>query len=72
MADFFVRRILRGLMFNRGGGKVMDSNLFDLGDLDSVLQEFNESTEGEEELSDEMKESQRRYDEYIKKHKNDR
>lgn len=47
----------------------MDSNLFDLGDLDSVLKEFNESTEGEGELSEEMKESQRRYDEYIKKHK---
>lgn len=59
-------------MFNRGGGKAMDSNLFDLGDLDSVLQEFNESTEGEGELSEEMKESQRRYDEYIKKHKSDR
>lgn len=49
----------------------MDSNLFDLGDLDSVLQEFNESAEEEGEITDEMKESQRRYDEYIKKHKED-
>lgn len=47
----------------------MDSNLFDLGDLDSVLQEFNDSIQGEGELDEEMKNSQRRYDEYIRKNK---
>lgn len=47
----------------------MDSNLFDLGDLDSVLQEFNDSIQGEGELDEEMKKSQKRYDEYIRKNK---
>ena len=47
----------------------MSDNLFDLGDLDDVLKEFNESTESEGEMDEQMKESQRRYDEYIKKHK---
>lgn len=46
----------------------MSDNLFDLGDLDDVLKEFNESTEIEGEMDEQMKESQRRYDEYIKKH----
>lgn len=46
----------------------MSDNLFDLGDLDDVLKEFNESTETEGEMDEQMKESQRRYDEYIKKH----
>lgn len=56
-------------MENRKESVGMSDNLFDLGDLDDVLKEFNESTETEGEMDEQMKESQRRYDEYIKKHK---
>lgn len=55
-------------MENRKESVGMSDNLFDLGDLDDVLKEFNESTETEGEMDEQMKESQRRYDEYIKKH----
>lgn len=47
----------------------MSEDMFNLGDLEDVLKEFNESAASEEEMDEQMKESQRRYDEYIKKHK---
>lgn len=47
----------------------MDENLIDLGDLNDVLSEFNDAVKEEEIQDEEMAASQRRYDEYIKKHK---
>ncbi len=50
--------------------------LFDMSDLESVLSEFNEQAEEGSEnflnagMSDEMKASQKRYEDYIKKHNN--
>lgn len=51
--------------------------LFSLDDLADVLEQFNESNEEQTEkilssaMSDEMLASQKRYEDYIKKHEND-
>lgn len=50
--------------------------LFDMSDFESVLSEFNEQADERNEdflnagMSDEMKASQKRYEDYIKKHGN--
>lgn len=52
-------------------------NLFNSDDLEDVLNEFNKSNEDQTEMllssnmSDEMLASQKRYENYIKKHEND-
>ncbi len=52
-------------------------NLFNLDELSDVLAAFNASNEDKAEeilssnMSEEMQASQRRYEEYIKKHEND-
>lgn len=49
----------------------MDENLFDMSALEDVLSEFNEAVSEEEVEDEELAASQKRYDEYIKKHKDD-
>lgn len=49
----------------------MDENLLDMSALEDVLSEFNEAISEEEVQNDELAASQKRYDDYIKKHKND-
>lgn len=50
--------------------------LFDMSDLESVLSEFNEKADERSEdflnagMTDEMKASQKRYEDYIRKHGN--
>ncbi|MBQ3584697.1 MAG: hypothetical protein IJA27_08285 [Lachnospiraceae bacterium] len=50
--------------------------LFDTNDLESILNEFNAKSDNENDefinasMSDEMKASQKRYEDYIKKHQN--
>ena len=46
----------------------MDNNLINLEDLENVLAELGEVKIPDEMMTDEMKASQRRYEEYILKH----
>ncbi len=49
----------------------MDRNFIDLGDLENVLSELGDVKYSEEMMTDEMKASQLRCEEYIEKHLNE-
>lgn len=51
--------------------RFMDNNFLSLDDLSDVLAELNSMEEVEEEVTEEEKASQRRYEEIIRKHKDD-